>query len=50
MPRRAKKFLILRALTADLALRGILGVVLALLTECEHATTHKWGGHHMDEV
>ena len=29
---------------------GNLGVVLAWLTECEHAATHKWGGHHMDEV
>ena len=26
---------------------GNLGVVLAWLTECEHAATHKWGGHHM---
>ena len=23
---------------------------VAWLTECEHAATHKWGGHHMDEV
>ena len=28
---------------------GNLGVVLAWLTECEHAATHTWGGHHMDE-
>ena len=27
---------------------GNLGVVLAWLTECVHAATHKWGGH-MDE-
>ena len=25
-------------------------MVLAWLTECEHTATHKWGGHHMDEV
>ena len=29
---------------------GNLGVVLAWLTECEHAATHKLGGHQMDEV
>ena len=27
-----------------------LGVVLEWLAECEHAATHKWGGHHMYEV
>ena len=29
---------------------GNLGVVLAWLAACEHAATHTWGGHHMDEA